>query len=150
MSRWQPWAWGLWRPWSWLLSLLFGCRGRGFQRGICCGHRGGLSSSGVCVGGRLVRPASRHLAPVGLPRRRRGDIGLNHHMRCYRTGGIHHATSTKDPTSRRHKPRGHKRSARARGTAIGTGRIEPRGVNGKAKQIPLGSYPIGAYRKPCP
>ena len=52
-------------------------------------------------------------------------------MRCHRTGGIHHAASTKRPASRRHKPCGPKRPARARNPAIGTGRIKPRGVDGK-------------------
>ena len=52
-------------------------------------------------------------------------------MRRHRTGGIHHAASTKGSASRRHKPRGHKRSARARNAAVGTGRIKPRGIDGK-------------------
>lgn len=55
----------------------------------------------------------------------------DHFLVNINTGGIHHAASTKDPASRRHNPRGHKRPAQARNTAIGTGRIKPRGVDGK-------------------
>ena len=134
-----------------------GCRGCGFQRGICRGPRGGLSGSGVSIGGRLVRAIARYLAPVGLPRRRRGRIGLNPHMRDHAPAGINHATSTKGPASRRHKPRRHKRSARARNTAVGTGRIKPRGVDGKptagrtiAKARILQIHAVGAHVRSGP
>ena len=79
-------------------------------------------------------------------------------MRRQRTAGIHHTISTKSPTGRRHKPRGHKRAARARDTAIGTGRIKPRGVDGKptagrtsAKARILQIHAIGAHARhgPC-
>lgn len=108
-----------------------GCRGRGFQRGIFRGPRGGLSGSGVSIDGRLIHAIARRNDPIGLLRRRRGHIGLNHHVRCHDPCSIHHATSTKDSVSRRHKPCGHKRPARARNAAVGTGRIKPRSVDGK-------------------
>lgn len=78
-------------------------------------------------------------------------------MRCHRTGGIHHATSTKGPASRRHKPSGHKRPVRARNAAFGTGRIEPRGVDRKptagraiAKARVLQIYALGAHTRSGP
>lgn len=108
-----------------------GFRGRWFQLRICRGTCGGLSGSGISIGGRLVRAIARYLAPVGLPRRRRGDIGLNHHVRCHSACSIHHATSTKSPTNRRHKPCGHKRPTRTRNAAVGSVRIQPRGFDGK-------------------
>lgn len=74
-----------------------GCRGRGFHRGICRGPCGGLSGSGVSIGGRLVRAIARRIDPLGLPRRGRGDIWLNHHARRHYPCSINHATSTKDP-----------------------------------------------------
>ena len=52
-------------------------------------------------------------------------------MQCRSPAGIHYATSTKSPTGRRHKPRGHKRPAQASNAAVGTGRIKPRFVDGK-------------------
>ena len=123
-SRWRSWAWRTWTPWSWLLSLLSWLSRSRVSARICRGPCGELSGSGVSIGRRLARAIARHVVSIGRPRRRRGRIGLNHHMRRHRTGGIHHATSTKGPASRRHKPRRHKRPARARNTAVGTGGIE--------------------------
>ena len=78
-------------------------------------------------------------------------------MRCHSAGGIHHATSTKGPASRRHKPCGHERPSRARNAAIGTGRIEPRGIDGKpaagraiAKARILQIHAVGAHARSEP
>ena len=128
----------------------------GFSAGFSV-DRGGLSGSGVSIDGRLIHAIARHNDPIGLLRRRRGHIGLNHHVRCHDPCSIHHATSSKCPTSRRHKPRGHKRPARARNTAVGTGRIEPRGIDGKptagrtiAKARILQIHAIGAHARSEP
>ena len=45
--------------------------------------------------------------------------------------GIHRAAGTKGPARGRHEPRMHKRPARACDASTGTGRIEPRGIDGK-------------------
>ena len=82
---------------------------------------------------------------------------LYHHMRRQRTAGIHHTISTKSPAGRRHKPRGHKRPARTRDAAVGTGRIEPRGIDGKpaagrasAKARILQIHAVGAHARSGP
>ncbi|EBA38469.1 hypothetical protein COLAER_02417 [Collinsella aerofaciens ATCC 25986] len=78
-------------------------------------------------------------------------------MRYHRTGGIHHATSTKGPASRRHKARRHKRPAQARNAAIGAGRIKPRGIDRKlassrasTKARILQIHTVGAHARSGP
>lgn len=80
-------------------------------------------------------------------------------MRSHGPASIHHATSAKGPAGRRHKPRRHKRPARARNAAIGTGRIKPRGIDGKpaagralaiAKTCVLQIHTISAHARSGP
>ena len=129
----------------------------GFSAGFAVGPVVGSPAAGLASVGDLPALSPGTSRPSVSPRRRRGHIGLNHHMRYHRTGGIHHATSTKGPTGRRHKPRGHKRPARARNAAIGTGRIKPRGVDGKptagctiAKTCILQIHAVGAHARSGP
>ena len=107
-----------------------GRRSRGPRDGIRRGPGAGPLNGWAGATGRLAR-ATGHLAPVGLPRRRRGALGLDHHMRRHGPWGIHHPAGAEGPAHWRHKSRGHKRPARACDAAIGTGRIEPRGVDGQ-------------------
>lgn len=80
----------------------------GFGAGFAVGPVVGSPAAGVASAGDLsaLSPGTSppSVSPAGLPRRRRGYIGLNHHMRSHRTADIHHATSTKGSTNRRYKP----------------------------------------------
>ena len=79
----------------------------GFSAGFAVGPVVSSPAAGLASAGDLLELSPGTLSPSVAP-----------------AGGIHHATSTKGPASRRHKPRRHKRPARARNTAVGTGGIE--------------------------
>ena len=113
-----------------LVVVVLGVAVAGLGTGSVADPAPGRSTVGAGATGRLAR-ATGHLAPVGLPRRRRGALGLDHHMRRHGPWGIHHPAGAEGPAHWRHKSRGHKRPARACDAAIGTGRIEPRGVDGQ-------------------
>ena len=80
----------------------------GFSEGFAVGPVVGSPAAGLASAGDLFALSSGISSLSVSPRRRRSALGFNHHVRCHRTGGIHYATSTKDPTGRRYKPRGHK------------------------------------------
>lgn len=113
-----------------------------------------------CPAAGSVKPAGSPVPPPGTlfpsvsPRRRRGTLGFNHHMRSRVPAGIRHAVSTKGPASGHHKSRGHNRPAQASNAAIGTGRSKPRGIDRKptagraiAKTCVLQAHTINAHAR---
>lgn len=129
MSRWQSWAWTTWPPWPGRCDCLGRC-GRGLRYEVRQLPSTGLPCNMTGTASRLARPATHEphplvsTQPVAWPQRVQSP-----HTRPRPSAASTHL-STKDPAGRHHKPRRHKRAARARNAAIGTGRIQPRGIDG--------------------
>ena len=110
-----------------------GRRSRGFHRRIRRRLCTGLTRSRVGATSSLACAIPRHLAAGcnWLPRRGGGAIRLNHHMRGHGPISVHHTGSTKGSARRRHKVRGHERSALAGNAGIRTGYIQPGRIHDK-------------------
>ena len=95
----------------------------GFSAGFAVGPVVGSSAAGLAWAGDLsaLSPDTSRLSVFPA-----GGVAASGS-----TGGVHHAASTKGPASGHHKPRRHKRPTQTSNAAIGTGRIKPRGVDGK-------------------
>lgn len=85
-----------------VVALFFAAAG--FSVGFAVGPVVGSPAAGLASVGDLSTLSPGTSPPSVSPAGGVATSGSITNMRCYRTGGIHHATSTKDPTSRRHKP----------------------------------------------